>query len=202
MNAVPDDPWSVWHRSQVHRAPPAVREPDEQTWATLRPAGPRGRRPPAGARGAAHQRQQRLGGRRRLTVFWGSCSSAVTTGRSSRPASTRQVRLTRDELDVTGSPSQGVPGVQHFGHAGGVAWAITNAMADYGTSHAETLRRTAGGWKWSGDGWEPAEEGDGWLRTRRGPVFAGSVAEGGPRPEPTDAEAPCWRTSASTRSCR
>ena len=28
-------------------------------------------------------------------------------------------------------PSPGVPGVQHFGHTGHVAWAVTNAMADY-----------------------------------------------------------------------
>ena len=36
-----------------------------------------------------------------------------------------------DDLDVVGFAFAGVPGVQHFAHAGGVAWAITNAMADY-----------------------------------------------------------------------
>lgn len=42
-----------------------------------------------------------------------------------------QVRLACDELDVVGLAFPGVPGVPHFGHAGEVAWAITNAMADY-----------------------------------------------------------------------
>jgi penicillin G amidase len=42
-----------------------------------------------------------------------------------------QVRLTCDELDVVGLTFPGVPGVQHFGHAGDVAWAVTNAMADH-----------------------------------------------------------------------
>ena len=37
----------------------------------------------------------------------------------------------RDDLDVAGFAFAGVPGVQHFAHAGEVAWAITNAMADY-----------------------------------------------------------------------
>ena len=47
-----------------------------------------------------------------------------------------QVRLAVDAgadagLDVVGFTFAGVPGVQHFAHAGQVAWAITNAMADY-----------------------------------------------------------------------
>ncbi|QYJ05107.1 penicillin acylase family protein [Nocardioides panacisoli] len=45
-----------------------------------------------------------------------------------------QVRLTctdpDDAFDVVGLAFAGVPGVQHFGHAGDVAWAITNAVAD------------------------------------------------------------------------
>jgi penicillin amidase len=41
-----------------------------------------------------------------------------------------QVRLSCPELDVVGLTFPGVPGVQHFGHAGDVAWAVTNAMAD------------------------------------------------------------------------
>lgn len=90
-----------------------------------------------------------------------------------------QVRLTCDELDVTGFAFAGVPGVQHFGHAGDVAWAITNAMGDYEDVYAEALRRGADGVEALGpDGWEPVEEGDGWLRTQRGPVFAGSVEQG------------------------
>lgn len=39
--------------------------------------------------------------------------------------------VARDEVvDVVGLAFPGVPGVQHFGHTGTVAWAITNAMAD------------------------------------------------------------------------
>ncbi len=41
-----------------------------------------------------------------------------------------QVRLSCPELDVVGLAFPGVPGVQHFGHAVDVAWAVTNAMAD------------------------------------------------------------------------
>lgn len=46
-----------------------------------------------------------------------------------------QVRLActdpADPFDVLGFTFPGVPGVQHFGHAGAVAWGVTNAMADY-----------------------------------------------------------------------
>ena len=55
-----------------------------------------------------------------------------------------QVRLTCDELDVTGFAFAGVPGIQHFGHAGGVAWAITNATADYQDLYRETSATMAG----------------------------------------------------------
>lgn len=41
-----------------------------------------------------------------------------------------QVRLSCPEFDVVGLTFPGVPGVQHFGHAGDVAWAVTNALAD------------------------------------------------------------------------
>lgn len=34
-------------------------------------------------------------------------------------------------FDVVGLTFPGVPGVQHVGHTGDVAWAVTNAMADY-----------------------------------------------------------------------
>jgi penicillin G amidase len=50
-----------------------------------------------------------------------------------------QVRLTCEEFDVAGLAFPGVPGVQHFGHAGEVAWAVTNAMADH-----QELRRVTG----------------------------------------------------------
>ena len=88
-----------------------------------------------------------------------------------------QVRLTCDELDVAGFAFAGVPGVQHFAHAGDVAWAITNGMGDYEDVYAERLRRAATGEEALGpDGWEPVEEGDGWRRTPRGPLFADGLS--------------------------
>ena len=53
-----------------------------------------------------------------------------------------QVRLASrpgDEFDVFGFTFPGVPGVQHFAHAGEVAWAITNAVADYQDVYEESL---------------------------------------------------------------
>ncbi len=47
------------------------------------------------------------------------------------PGIYQQVGLACDEVDVVGLAFPGVPGVQHFGHTGHVAWAVTNAMADY-----------------------------------------------------------------------
>lgn len=102
-----------------------------------------------------------------------------------------QVRLACDDVDVAGFAFPGVPGVQHFAHAGDVAWAITNAMADYQDVYAERLRRVDGGVEALGpDGWEPVEArtetvtvraGDDVevevLTTRRGPVFVGEVGD-------------------------
>ena len=54
-----------------------------------------------------------------------------------------QVRLAcedpDDTFDVVGFTFPGVPGVQHFAHAGPVAWAITNAVADYQDVFEESL---------------------------------------------------------------
>jgi penicillin G amidase len=54
-----------------------------------------------------------------------------------------QVRLAcedpGDAFDVAGFSFPGVPGVQHFAHAGQVAWAITNACADYQDVFEESL---------------------------------------------------------------
>lgn len=108
------------------------------------------------------------------------------------PGVYQQVRLSCDEFDVVGFAFPGVPGVQHFAHAGDVAWAITNAMADYQDVYAERLRRTADGVEALGpDGWEPtrhrvetipvaggADEEVEVVVTARGPVFSGSVDEG------------------------
>lgn len=52
-----------------------------------------------------------------------------------------QVRLACPEFDVVGFGFPGVPGIQHFAHAGSVAWAITNASADYQDLYVEELAR-------------------------------------------------------------
>jgi len=57
------------------------------------------------------------------------------------PGVYQQVRLAcedpDDPFDVVGLAFPGVPGVPHFAHAGDVAWAITNASADYQDVYAE-----------------------------------------------------------------
>lgn len=69
----------------------------------------------------------------------------------------QQVRLACPEFDVIGLAFPGVPGVPHFGHAGTVAWAITNAMADYQDLYREQLRRTGERVEVrEADGWAPA----------------------------------------------
>ena len=74
----------------------------------------------------------------------------------------QQVRLTctdpDDPFDVAGFTFPGVPGVQHFAHAGEVAWAITNAMADYQDVFDEQLERRGDEvWCRTVDGWAQAE---------------------------------------------
>jgi penicillin G amidase len=71
----------------------------------------------------------------------------------------QQVHLACPEFDVVGMAFPGVPGVQHFGHTGGVAWAVTNAMADYQDLSVEQTRRTPDGGieVRSPAGWEPAD---------------------------------------------
>ena len=54
-----------------------------------------------------------------------------------------------DAFDVVGLAFPGVPGVQHFGHTGPAAWALTNAMADDQDLYVEHLRRD-GDRFWSG----------------------------------------------------
>lgn len=73
-----------------------------------------------------------------------------------------QVRLVctdpDDGFDVAGFAFPGVPGVQHFAHAGEVAWAITNGIADSHHLYTEQLRRTGDAVEVrGGDGWYPAE---------------------------------------------
>ncbi|GAA2447205.1 penicillin acylase family protein [Streptomyces macrosporus] len=56
------------------------------------------------------------------------------------PGVYQQIRLVCPEFDVVGLAVPGVPGIAHFGHTGHVAWAITNAMADYQDLYLERLR--------------------------------------------------------------
>ncbi|GAB2678034.1 GNAT family N-acetyltransferase [Kribbella swartbergensis] len=73
------------------------------------------------------------------------------------PGIYQQIRLSCPEYDVLGLAVPGVPGIAHFGHTGKVAWAITNAMADYQDVYAEQLRRTGSSVEALGpDGWKPA----------------------------------------------
>lgn len=76
------------------------------------------------------------------------------------PSCYQQIGLACPEFDVVGFSFPGVPGVQHFAHAGSVAWGITNAMADYQDLTLEQLERSpAGRLRARGlGGWEPAEE--------------------------------------------
>ncbi|MFG2606894.1 penicillin acylase family protein [Streptomyces sp. NPDC048514] len=117
------------------------------------------------------------------------------------PGVYQQIRLACPEFDVVGLAVPGVPGIAHFGHTGTVAWAITNAMADYQDLYRERLRRTGAGVEALGpDGaWhratrhtetvevagEPPVEIE-VIETGRGPVIAGGpegleagVVEGG-----------------------
>lgn len=73
------------------------------------------------------------------------------------PGIYQQIRLACPTYDVVGLAVPGVPGIAHFGHAGPVAWAITNAMADYQDLYAERLRRRDGQVEALGpDGWRTA----------------------------------------------
>lgn len=74
------------------------------------------------------------------------------------PGVYQQIRLACPEYGVVGLAVPGVPGIGHFGHTGTVAWAITNAMADYQDLFRERLRRLPdGGVEALGpDGWRPA----------------------------------------------
>jgi penicillin amidase len=72
------------------------------------------------------------------------------------PGVYQQVHLVCPGVDVVGLAVPGVPGVAHFGHAGTVAWGITNAMADAQDLFVERLVDRGGEPGCSGpDGWEP-----------------------------------------------
>jgi penicillin amidase len=104
------------------------------------------------------------------------------------PGVYQQIHLSCPEFDVIGLAVPGVPGIAHFGHTGTVAWAITNAMADYQDLYSERLRRTGAGVEALGPdgswtraarhtetievaGEEPVEVEV--IETERGPVIAG-----------------------------
>ncbi|MER5451226.1 penicillin acylase family protein [Streptomyces sp. NPDC002766] len=104
------------------------------------------------------------------------------------PGVYQQIHLVCPDFDVVGLAVPGIPGIAHFGHTGTVAWAITNAMADYQDLYRERLRRTGAGVEALGpDGvWRralrqvetvqvageaPAETEV--IETERGPVIAG-----------------------------
>ncbi|MFJ4516827.1 penicillin acylase family protein [Streptomyces sp. NPDC088816] len=104
------------------------------------------------------------------------------------PGVYQQIHLACPEFDVVGLAVPGVPGIAHFGHTGTVAWAITNAMADYQDLYRERLRRTGAGVEALGpDGvWRRAARHTGTievageepvevevLETERGPVVIG-----------------------------
>ncbi|MFJ5706625.1 penicillin acylase family protein [Streptomyces sp. NPDC093105] len=109
------------------------------------------------------------------------------------PGVYQQIRLACPAYDVVGLAVPGVPGLAHFGHTGPVAWAITNAMADYQDLYRERLRRTADGGveAYGPDGWRPAaahaetvEVSGGEpvlvevVETGRGPVITGDAPDG------------------------
>ncbi|WP_367322099.1 penicillin acylase family protein [Streptomyces sp. HUAS ZL42] len=127
-----------------------------------------------------------VGGERTVT------GQAVIAGDPHRfiedPGVYQQIRLACPEFDVVGLAVPGVPGIAHFGHTGTVAWAITNAMADYQDLYRERLRRTGAGvealgpdgaWHRAARHTEPVEvAGEGTvevevIETARGPVIAG-----------------------------
>ncbi|GGL98599.1 hypothetical protein GCM10010129_47840 [Streptomyces fumigatiscleroticus] len=86
---------------------------------------------------------------------WLADGSRTTTGQAviagdphrfiEDPGVYQQIHLSCPEFDVVGLAVPGVPGIAHFGHTGTVAWAITNAMADYQDLYRERLRRTGAG---------------------------------------------------------
>lgn len=91
------------------------------------------------------------------------------------PGVYQQVRLACPQFDVVGLAFPGVPGLPHFGHAGGVAWAVTNAMADYQDLYREHLRR-------DGDRLL-VRDADGWLPARR---HVERIRVRGAAPEPVE----------------
>lgn len=107
------------------------------------------------------------------------------------PGIYQQIHLACPEFDIVGLAVPGVPGIAHFGHTGSVAWAITNAMADYQDLYREQFRERDGKLEALGpDGWrsvsvhsETIEVADAdpvtveVVETERGPVIIGGPGE-------------------------
>ncbi|MER6158572.1 penicillin acylase family protein [Streptomyces sp. NPDC001868] len=159
---------------------------------------------------------------------WLVDGSRTTTGRAviagdphrfiEEPGVYQQIHLSCPEFDVVGLAVPGLPGIAHFGHTGGVAWAITNAMADYQDLYRERLRHGEEG-DGGGEGVVEALDPDGvWravhrhveiievaggepvevevIETARGPVVIGGLE---PRVPPVDKTVPPMdQTAADT----
>lgn len=94
------------------------------------------------------------------------------------PGIYQQIRLACPEFDVIGLAFPGVPGVPHFGHAGEVAWAVTNAMADYQDVYREQLRRDGDRvLVRDADGWLPVTREVETIAVRGGPAESVEIIE-------------------------
>ncbi|WP_405924809.1 penicillin acylase family protein [Streptomyces sp. NBC_00035] len=110
------------------------------------------------------------------------------------PGVYQQIHLACPEFDVVGLAVPGVPGIAHFAHTGHVAWAITNAMADYQDLYRERLRVVGssssvealgadGEWRVAARHVERLEVAGGEsvevevIETERGPVVIGGAGE-------------------------
>lgn len=95
------------------------------------------------------------------------------------PGVYQQVRLSCPEFDVVGLAFPGVPGLPHFGHADGAAWAITNSMADYQDLFREKLRRSGptGLEAFGPDGWEAISSRTEEMLVRGGDPVTVEIAE-------------------------
>ncbi|MER5539902.1 GNAT family N-acetyltransferase [Streptomyces mirabilis] len=83
------------------------------------------------------------------------------------PGVYQQIHLSCPEFDVVGLAVPGVPGIAHFAHTGTVAWAITNAMADYQDLYRERLRRVGPQGPERSQGWEALDPDGEWRAVAR-----------------------------------